>query len=91
METGFQNVQLCSTILNVTFAPEVIGPLFFFPLLYMIFQLAEGLLIIAVFRCYEKIKPSEGKYSIIPFQVLFPVRDQRLTFFSSLFGWGFHS
>lgn len=65
METGFQNVQLCSTILNVTFAPEVIGPLFFFPLLYMIFQLAEGLIIIAVFRCYEKIKPSEDKTKII--------------------------
>lgn len=62
METGFQNIQLCSTILNVTFPPEVIGPLFFFPLLYMIFQLAEGLLIIIIFRCYEKIKPPKGEY-----------------------------
>uniref|UniRef100_H0V6P6 Hepatic sodium/bile acid cotransporter n=1 Tax=Cavia porcellus TaxID=10141 RepID=H0V6P6_CAVPO len=26
METGIQNVQLCATILNVTFRPEVIGP-----------------------------------------------------------------
>ncbi|XP_008583625.1 PREDICTED: sodium/bile acid cotransporter, partial [Galeopterus variegatus] len=66
METGCQNVQLCSTILNVTFPPEVIGPLFFFPLLYMIFQLVEGLLIIAIFRCYEKIKLQKGEYSIIP-------------------------
>ncbi|KAM6202001.1 hepatic sodium/bile acid cotransporter [Rhynchocyon petersi] len=62
METGCQNVQLCSTILNVTFPPEVIGPLFFFPLLYMIFQLVEGLLFIAAFRCYEKINPPKGKY-----------------------------
>ncbi|CAH6844149.1 hepatic sodium/bile acid cotransporter [Phodopus roborovskii] len=61
METGFQNVQLCSTILNVTFPPEVIGPLFFFPLLYLIFQLAEALLFIVSFRCYEKIKPSKEK------------------------------
>lgn len=61
METGCQNVQLCSTILNVTFAPEVIGPLFFFPLLYMIFQLGEGVLLICIFRCYEKIKPSKDK------------------------------
>ncbi|DAA25095.1 hepatic sodium/bile acid cotransporter [Bos indicus] len=56
METGCQNIQLCSTILNVTFPPEVIGPLFFFPLLYMIFQVGEGLLLVAIFRCYEKFK-----------------------------------
>lgn len=66
METGFQNVQLCSTILNVTFKPEVIGPLFFFPLLYLIFQLGEGFLFIVIFWCYEKIRPSKGKYCIIP-------------------------
>ncbi|ELV09426.1 sodium/bile acid cotransporter [Tupaia chinensis] len=65
METGCQNVQLCSTILNVTFRPEVIGPLFFFPLLYMIFQLGEGLLLIAIYRCYEKIKTSKDKTKVI--------------------------
>ncbi|XP_045304083.1 sodium/bile acid cotransporter isoform X2 [Leopardus geoffroyi] len=64
METGCQNVQLCSTILNVTFPPQVIGPLFFFPLLYMIFQLGEGVLLISIFRCYEKIKPSKDKTKI---------------------------
>ncbi|KAL6039959.1 hypothetical protein STEG23_016905 [Scotinomys teguina] len=65
METGFQNVQLCSTILNLTFPPEVIGPLFFFPLLYMVFQLAEGILFIVIFRCYEKIKPPKDKTKVI--------------------------
>ncbi|XP_036167216.1 sodium/bile acid cotransporter [Myotis myotis] len=65
METGCQNIQLCSTILNVTFPPEVIGPLFFFPLLYMICQLGEGLLLIVIFRCYEKIKPSNNKTKMI--------------------------
>ncbi|KAM5273623.1 LOW QUALITY PROTEIN: hepatic sodium/bile acid cotransporter [Ctenodactylus gundi] len=64
METGFQNIQLCSTILNVTFKPEVIGPLFFFPLLYMIFQLGEAFIFIIIFRCYEKIKPSKDKTKI---------------------------
>ncbi|XP_021058223.1 sodium/bile acid cotransporter [Mus pahari] len=64
METGFQNIQLCSTILKVTFPPEVIGPLFFFPLLYMISQLAEGLLLIVIFRCYEKIKPQKDQTKI---------------------------
>ncbi|KAL2789760.1 sodium/bile acid cotransporter [Daubentonia madagascariensis] len=65
METGCQNIQLCSTILNVTFPPEVIGPLFFFPLLYMIFQLGEGLLLIAIFQCYEKIKTPKDKTKMI--------------------------
>ncbi|XP_053458430.1 hepatic sodium/bile acid cotransporter [Nycticebus coucang] len=65
METGCQNIQLCSAILNVTFPPEVIGPLFFFPLLYMIFQLGEGLLLIAIFWCYKKIKTPKDKANTI--------------------------
>ncbi|XP_074146593.1 hepatic sodium/bile acid cotransporter [Sminthopsis crassicaudata] len=65
METGCQNVQLCSTILNMTFPPEVIGPLFFFPLLYMIFQLGEGLLLIAIFKCYNKIRTPKDKTKMI--------------------------
>ncbi|XP_036887612.1 sodium/bile acid cotransporter [Sturnira hondurensis] len=65
METGFQNVQLCSTILYVAFPPEVIGPLFFFPLLYMVCQSGEGLLIIALFWCYEKIKHPKDKTKMI--------------------------
>ncbi|XP_023358892.1 sodium/bile acid cotransporter isoform X2 [Sarcophilus harrisii] len=65
METGCQNVQLCSTILNVTFPPEVIGPLFFFPLLYMIFQLGEGLLLIAIFKCYNKMRTPKDKTKMI--------------------------
>ncbi|XP_060118130.1 hepatic sodium/bile acid cotransporter [Heteronotia binoei] len=56
METGCQNMQLCSTILKMAFAPEVIGPLFFFPLLYIIFQLGEGLLFVVMFRSYTNIK-----------------------------------
>ncbi|XP_043840190.1 sodium/bile acid cotransporter [Dromiciops gliroides] len=65
METGCQNVQLCSTILNMAFPPEVIGPLFFFPLLYMIFQLGEGLLLIAIFKCYIKIRTPKDKTKMI--------------------------
>ncbi|NWX06018.1 NTCP protein, partial [Caloenas nicobarica] len=61
METGCQNVQLCSTILKVTFAPEIIGPLYFFPLLYLLFQLGEGLLLILVFRIHDRIKKGNGK------------------------------
>ncbi|NXS40818.1 NTCP protein, partial [Balaeniceps rex] len=61
METGCQNVQLCSTILKVTFAPEIIGPLYFFPLLYLLFQLGEGLLLVLVFRIHDRIKKPNGK------------------------------
>ncbi|KAG6931077.1 solute carrier family 10 member 1 [Chelydra serpentina] len=56
METGCQNVQLCSTILKLAFAPDVIGPLFFFPFLYLVFQLGEGFLLILAFRVHEKLK-----------------------------------
>ncbi|XP_065541865.1 hepatic sodium/bile acid cotransporter [Lathamus discolor] len=61
METGCQNIQLCSTILKGALAPEIIGPLSFFPLLYLLFQLGEGLLLILVFRIYDRIKRSSGK------------------------------
>ncbi|KAM9554884.1 LOW QUALITY PROTEIN: hepatic sodium/bile acid cotransporter [Guaruba guarouba] len=58
IETGCQNIQLSSTILKVAFAPEIIGPLYFFPLL--LFQLGEGLLLILVFRIYDRIKTSSA-------------------------------
>ncbi|NXI00096.1 NTCP protein, partial [Pachycephala philippinensis] len=61
MESGCQNVQLCSAILKVTFAPEIIGPLYFFPLLYLLFQLGEGPLLTLVFRIHDRIKKANGK------------------------------
>ncbi|KAM4625896.1 hepatic sodium/bile acid cotransporter-like [Polymixia lowei] len=62
METGCQNIQLCSTILKVAFPPQVIGPLYLFPLIYIIFQAGEALLLILIFRCYQTFKPpAEGK------------------------------
>ncbi|XP_038864974.1 sodium/bile acid cotransporter-like [Salvelinus namaycush] len=57
METGCQNIQLCSTILKVAFPPEVIGPLYLFPLIYIIFQGGEALLFIILFRCFQSFKP----------------------------------
>ncbi|KAM6961101.1 hepatic sodium/bile acid cotransporter-like [Aplochiton taeniatus] len=58
METGCQNIQLCSTILKVAFAPQVIGPLYLFPLIYIAFQGGEALLLIFLFRCYRTLKPT---------------------------------
>lgn len=92
METGCQNVQLCSTILNVTFRPEDIGPLFFFPLLYMIFQLGEGVLLILIFRCYEKMKSSKGEYLIILlFSHIGSDPCQQRDLWQGRFGWAFSS
>ncbi|KAL7861841.1 hypothetical protein SRHO_G00132820 [Serrasalmus rhombeus] len=61
VETGCQNIQLCSTILKVAFPIEVIGPLFLFPLIYIIFQGSEALLFVVVFRCYRRCKPPTKK------------------------------
>ncbi|XP_033498260.1 hepatic sodium/bile acid cotransporter-like [Epinephelus lanceolatus] len=57
METGCQNIQLCFTILKVAFPPEIIGPMFFFPMLYYTFQCGEALLLALCFRCYQAFKP----------------------------------
>ncbi|XP_061699866.1 hepatic sodium/bile acid cotransporter-like [Syngnathoides biaculeatus] len=60
VETGCQNIQLCVAILKVAFPPEVIGPMFLFPLLYYAFQCAEALLLTTCFRCYQMVKtPTE--------------------------------
>ncbi|XP_036007082.1 sodium/bile acid cotransporter isoform X2 [Fundulus heteroclitus] len=65
METGCQNIQLCTTILKVAFSPQAIGPLFLFPLLYITFQCAEALLLVLCFRCYQTIRaPHRGSKQI---------------------------
>ncbi|XP_028832478.1 sodium/bile acid cotransporter-like [Denticeps clupeoides] len=64
VETGCQNIQLCSTILKVAFAPEVIGPLYLFPLIYIIFQAGEALLFVFIYRCYQKFKPTAEEKSL---------------------------
>ncbi|KAK2889992.1 hepatic sodium/bile acid cotransporter [Channa argus] len=56
METGCQNIQMCSTILKLAFPPAVIGPLFLFPMVYVAFQLMEALVLIVLFRCHQRFK-----------------------------------
>ncbi|MEQ2273841.1 hypothetical protein XENORESO_009764 [Xenotaenia resolanae] len=42
---------------------KAIGPLFLFPMLYSTFQLAEALLLVLCFRCYQTVMaPHGGKY-----------------------------
>ncbi|KAL3979563.1 proprotein convertase subtilisin/kexin type 5 [Sarotherodon galilaeus] len=59
METGCQNVPLCTTILKVAFPEEVVGPLYLFPTVYLVFQLLEAAIIIMLFRCYQRFKRQE--------------------------------
>ncbi|KAJ8007339.1 hypothetical protein DPEC_G00116500 [Dallia pectoralis] len=54
METGCQNNQLSSTILKVTFPPDVIGSLYLFPMVYIMFQLGEALLLVVLLRLHQR-------------------------------------
>ncbi|XP_037606893.1 sodium/bile acid cotransporter-like [Sebastes umbrosus] len=63
METGCQNIMLCSTILKLAFPLEVIGPLYLFPIVYISFQLMEAALLIVLFRCHQRFTLKEKKGS----------------------------
>ncbi|KAJ7410466.1 Sodium/bile acid cotransporter 4 [Willisornis vidua] len=54
LETGCQNVQLCTAILKLTFPPELIGGMYMFPLLYALFQSAEAGLFVLVYKMYGR-------------------------------------
>lgn len=62
METGCQNIQLCIVILKVAFPPQVIGPMFLFPLVYIAAQCSEAVLLALCYRCYLAVtRRLEGK------------------------------
>ncbi|KAK0130955.1 Solute carrier family 10 member 6 [Merluccius polli] len=48
METGAQNVQISSTMLQLSFPPEQLVVMFTFPLMYGCFQLLHSLLLVSV-------------------------------------------
>ncbi|OCT95402.1 ileal sodium/bile acid cotransporter [Xenopus laevis] len=54
LETGMQNTQLCSTIVQLSFPPEQLGLIFTFPLIYSIFQLLIALILLTGYRIYLK-------------------------------------
>ncbi|XP_071751791.1 sodium/bile acid cotransporter 4 [Centroberyx gerrardi] len=54
LETGCQNVQLCTAILKLTFPPHLMGGMYMFPLLYALFQAAEAGIFILAYRMYRK-------------------------------------
>uniref|UniRef100_A0A673H6K7 Sodium/bile acid cotransporter 4-like n=1 Tax=Sinocyclocheilus rhinocerous TaxID=307959 RepID=A0A673H6K7_9TELE len=54
LETGCQNVQLCTAILKLAFPPQLMGGMYMFPLLYALFQAAEAGVFILAYRMYRK-------------------------------------
>uniref|UniRef100_A0A673X0B6 Solute carrier family 10 member 4 n=1 Tax=Salmo trutta TaxID=8032 RepID=A0A673X0B6_SALTR len=54
LETGCQNVQLCTAILKMAFPPQLMGGMYMFPLLYALFQAAEAGIFILAYRMYRK-------------------------------------
>ncbi|XP_007947628.1 sodium/bile acid cotransporter 4 [Orycteropus afer afer] len=56
LETGSQNVQLCTAILKLAFPPQFIGSMYMFPLLYALFQSAEaGIFVLMYKMCGSEI------------------------------------
>uniref|UniRef100_H3DJX2 Sodium/bile acid cotransporter 4 n=1 Tax=Tetraodon nigroviridis TaxID=99883 RepID=H3DJX2_TETNG len=74
LETGCQNVQLCTAILKLAFPPQLIGGMYMFPLLYALFQAAEAGLFILAYRLYRKKvlhkpdRPGTGQDTDITYQ-----------------------
>ncbi|XP_061774600.1 ileal sodium/bile acid cotransporter [Nerophis ophidion] len=54
LETGFQNSQLCSTIVQLSFSPAELEVMFAFPLIYSIFQLVVAVLFVGGYQIYRK-------------------------------------
>ncbi|KAJ3593523.1 hypothetical protein NHX12_005857 [Muraenolepis orangiensis] len=63
LETGLQNAQLCSTIVQLSFSQEDLEIMFSFPLIYSIFQLVVSGLFVAAYQVYRRYIASGGESS----------------------------
>ncbi|XP_053556844.1 sodium/bile acid cotransporter 4 [Bombina bombina] len=54
LETGCQNVQLCTALLKLVFPAHLIGSMYMFPLLYAMFQAAEAGIYVLLYKYYRK-------------------------------------
>ncbi|KAF5920365.1 ileal sodium/bile acid cotransporter [Diceros bicornis minor] len=54
LETGMQNTQLCSTIVQLSFTQEQLNYIFTFPLIYSIFQLVFAAVFLGIYFGYKK-------------------------------------
>ncbi|XP_012885266.1 PREDICTED: solute carrier family 10 member 6 [Dipodomys ordii] len=61
LETGAQNIQMCITMLQLSFASENLVQMFNFPLAYGLFQMLDGFLIVAAYRAYKRRLKKKGR------------------------------
>ncbi|KAK2115978.1 hypothetical protein P7K49_006604 [Saguinus oedipus] len=62
LETGAQNIQMCITMLQLSFTAEHLITMLSFPLAYGLFQLIHGFLIVAAYQMYKRrLKNKHGK------------------------------
>uniref|UniRef100_A0A6J0TSE9 Ileal sodium/bile acid cotransporter n=1 Tax=Pogona vitticeps TaxID=103695 RepID=A0A6J0TSE9_9SAUR len=61
LETGMQNSQLCTTIVQLSFSPEQLELMFTFPLIYSIFQLGFAGIILGVYQVHKKYFADRNK------------------------------
>ncbi|XP_017715521.1 PREDICTED: solute carrier family 10 member 6 [Rhinopithecus bieti] len=62
LETGAQNIQMCITMLQLSFTAEHLVQMLSFPLAYGLFQLIDGFLIVAAYQTYKRrLKNKLGK------------------------------
>ncbi|XP_048220230.1 solute carrier family 10 member 6 [Perognathus longimembris pacificus] len=61
IETGAQNIQMCITMLQLSFTSENLVQMFNFPLAYGFFQLLDGVLIVAAYRAYRRRLKKRGR------------------------------
>lgn len=54
LETGFQNSQLCSTIVQLSFSAAELEVMFAFPLIYSIFQLVAAIALVLTYQLYKR-------------------------------------
>ncbi|ELK14908.1 ileal sodium/bile acid cotransporter [Pteropus alecto] len=54
LETGMQNTQLCSTVVQLSFTQEQLNHVFTFPLIYSIFQLIFAAIFLGIYLIYKK-------------------------------------
>lgn len=54
LETGFQNANLCSTIIQLSFSAAELEVMFAFPLIYSIFQLFAAVIAVGAYQVYKR-------------------------------------
>ncbi|XP_078077863.1 ileal sodium/bile acid cotransporter [Mustelus asterias] len=54
LETGAQNTQLCTTIVQLSFTPEQLVRMFTFPLIYSVFQILFAAIMIGLYQLYKR-------------------------------------